>query len=159
MTLEELKAKYPRLLGRVWFEHRSGWAGLLDAYFAVIDHLLPHDAAYEIRQIKEKWGTLRIYDSVTGASSDAMGAIEAARELAEARSYYACEWCGQPAVLRNRQGYFTTTCDEHALYEGRMAVPLDPPAEVYIGTDAGKRWRRYDPDLDLFVEAEKPKWD
>jgi hypothetical protein len=159
MTLDELKAKYPRLLRRVWFEHRGGWADILDAYYAVVDHVLPPTGLYEVRQIKEKMGALRIYDHVSGADLDAVKAIADARELAEARSYYACEWCGMPGVLRNRQGYYTTTCDDHAVYEGRMAVPLDPPAEVHIGTNGGKRWKRYDPDLDMFVPSEAPKWD
>lgn len=159
MKLEELKTKYPRLLRGVWFEHREGWSSILDAYFAVVDHVLPPEAGYEVRQIKEKMGTLRIYDSIVGASREAVKAIADARELAEARSYYACEWCGQPAVLRNREGYYTTTCDEHADYEGRMAVPLDPPAVLYIGAKGGESWRRYDPDLDCFVASEAPKWD
>ncbi len=159
MTLDELKAKYPRLLKKAWFEHREGWTDILDAYYAVVDHVLPPTASYELLQVKEKMGTLRIYDRVSGASPDAVKAIADARELAEARSYYACEWCGQPAVLRNRQGYYTTTCDEHALYEGRMAIPLDPPAVLYIGAKGGESWRRYDPDLDCFVASEAPEWD
>ncbi|MDR6663987.1 hypothetical protein [Rhizobium sp. 1399] len=157
MTLEELKAKYPRLLGRVWFEHRSGWVDIIDAFLAVVDHVLPPSGSYKIRQVKEKMGTLRLYDDIEGVPDEVVATIAAARELAEARSYHVCEWCGQPGVLRNREGYYTTTCDEHALYEGRMAVPLDPPAELFIKSGAG--WRRYDPELDLFVESEKPTWE
>lgn len=157
MTLDELKAKYPRLLKGVWFEHREGWVDILDAFFAVVDHVLPTDASYEVRQIKEKMGTLRIYDHVEGATEEAASVIADARELAEARSYYACEWCGRPGVLRDRQGYYCVTCDEHALYEGRMAVPLDPPAELHIKSHG--EWRRYDPDLDCFVTSEKPTWE
>ncbi len=157
MTLEELKAKYPRLLTGVWFEHREGWANLLDAFLAVVDHVLPSDGSYKIRQIKEKMGTLRLYDDIDGASDEVIATIDAARELAEARSYHVCEWCGQPGVLRDRQGYYTTTCDEHALYEGRLAVPFDPPVELYIKSASG--WRRYDPDLDMFIKTETPSWE
>jgi hypothetical protein len=159
MTFEALKLKYPRLLRAAWFEHREGWADILDAYFAVVDHVLPPESNYEVRQIKEKMGTLRIYDALKNVPPETAKAIADARELAEARSYYACEWCGQPAILRNRQGYYTTTCDEHALYEGRMAIPLDPPAVLYVGARGGESWRRYDPDLDAFVESEAPDWD
>lgn len=155
-TFDELKAKYPRLLHRVWFEHREGWVDILDAFFVVVDHVLPTDGTYTVRQIKEKMGTLRIYDRVEGVSGTGAGILADARELAEARSYYACEWCGQPGVLRNREGYYCVTCDEHALYEGRMAVPLDPPADLHIGSKGA--WKRYDPDLDAFVKTEAPDW-
>ncbi|UWU23001.1 hypothetical protein N2601_08665 [Rhizobium sp. CB3060] len=104
MTLDELKSKYARLLRSAWFEHRDGWADILDAYFAVIDHILPPNGTYEVRQIKEKMGTLRIYDSVSGAASEIGKVIEDARELAEARSLYTCEHCGQPGILRNPSG-------------------------------------------------------
>ncbi len=156
MTFDELKAKYPRLLKGVWFEHRQGWTDLLDAFFAVVDHGLPPEGSYSVRQVKEKMGTLRLYDDIEGVSEDVEKMIDDARELAEARSYYACEWCGHPGVLRNREGYYTTTCDEHALYEGRMAVPLDPPAELHIKSKGA--WKRYDADVDAFVTSEPPEW-
>lgn len=156
-TFADLKAKFPRLLRPGFlFECHEGWTDLLDAFFAVVDHVLPPDGSYSVRQIKEKMGTLRLYDHVEGVSNEVASTIADARELAEARSYYACEWCGQPGVLRDRHGYYCVTCDEHALYDGRMAVPLDPPAELHIGSKDG--WKRYDPDLDAFVETEAPDW-
>ncbi|RVL94713.1 hypothetical protein [Sinorhizobium meliloti] len=66
MTFDELRAKYPRLLRpNSHFMCHEGWIPTLDAYFAVVDHVMPVDAVYQIGQIKEKLGTLRIYVPAT----------------------------------------------------------------------------------------------
>lgn len=56
-------------------------------------------------QIKEKFGTLRLYYS--GANDDAMVACEAA----ENASRFVCESCGMPGRLRT-QGWNKTYCDD-----------------------------------------------
>ncbi|NKJ72668.1 hypothetical protein GFL38_10370 [Rhizobium leguminosarum bv. viciae] len=156
-TFEELKAKYPRLLRPDFpFMCREGWLGILDAYFEVVDREMPQDAVYEVRQIKEKLGALRIYDSSYGERLSSVKAVTDAHALAEARSFYVCEYCGKRGVWSNRRGYLTTVCDDHAVRDGYRAEPCEDGDYTYRETDGV--WRRYDPDLDAFVEVESPDW-
>lgn len=154
MTFDDLRAKYPRLLTGASFECQEGWIGILDDYFGVVDHEMPADATYELRQLKEKLGALRIYDYCSATDNDA---IQGAHRLAEARSYHTCEQCGRPGVWSNRGGLLTTVCDEHAVDPvfGR-AVPIESGGYTY--SDSNGDWHRYDLDLDAFVPTEPPKW-
>lgn len=137
-TYDDLKAKYHRLLsGRVGFQCEIGWLRILDEYFAIADREMPQDAVYEVRQIKEKLGTLRIYDSSYGETLSSVLTVTEAHRLAEARSLHTCEYCGQRGRLRNRCGYWTVTCDEHAVQNGAMAIPEDPEPRDYRQTADG----------------------
>jgi hypothetical protein len=159
MTLDDPTAKYPRLLPNSFvFPCEPGWYDILGAYFAVVDHLLPTYATYRLRQVKEKLGSLRIYSRTSDLPLELDRQLYAAKELAEARSYYVCEYCGSPGCLRKRRGYFTVACEEHAERDGRMAVPVDLSPRIHIGS-AMSGWRVYDPDLDAFVECDEPTWD
>ena len=156
-TFEELRAKYPRLLRPTFmFECHEGWIGILDRYFAVIDRELPDGAVYELRQVKEKLGALRIYDSSYGETLSSVRAVTEAHALAEARSYYTCEYCGKRGVWSNRRGYLTTVCEDHAVRDGYRAEPCEDGDYTFREKDGV--WRRYDPDLDAFVEVEAPDW-
>jgi hypothetical protein len=151
IKLDDLKAKYPRLIPADFsWRCLDGWAGILDSYFETVDAELPVGENYELLEVKEKLGSLRIYERLPEAlrKSDEVGD---ARDLAEARSYYTCEDCGRSGVFRNRNGYFTVTCDDHAIIDGRFAQPADPPPQVMVGSRGGG-YRIYDPELDRFVE-------
>jgi hypothetical protein len=157
-TYEELKAKYPRLIPTSFgFQCESGWLDILDRYFEVVDRELPTDAVYEVRQIKEKLGTLRIYDSSYGETVGSVRAITDAHALAEARSLHTCEYCGRRGQFRKRRGYLTVTCDDHAFANGALAIPVEPEPQYH--RREGDGWVVYDPDVDAFVESEEPKWD
>jgi hypothetical protein len=148
MTFDDLRAKYPRLIRPNFpFECNEGWVGILDAYFAVVDHFLPPDALYELRQVKEKLGGLRIYDH--SAATETSREISDARTLAGARSVNTCEYCGNPGVYSSRSGYLTTVCDEHAELNGHRAEPL----EGHFGYRRDGKTYRYDPAVDAFVEV------
>lgn len=156
-TWDELKAKYPRLIPpRFGFQCHEGWIGILDAYFAVIDREMPEGAVYQIGQIKEKLGSLRIYDSSHGETLSSVRAVTDAHALAEARSFYTCEYCGKRGVWSNRRGYLTTVCDEHAVRDGHRVEPCSDGD--YTFREADGTWRRYDPELDAFVPSEPPEW-
>lgn len=156
-TFDELKAKYPGLLRPGFMiECHEGWIGILDRYFAVMDREMPQDAVYEVRQIKEKLGTLRIYDSSYGETLSSVRAVTDAHALAEARSYYTCEYCGKRGVWSNRRGYLTTVCEDHAVRDGIRAEPYADSDYTYRAADGN--WRRYDPDLDALIEVEAPDW-
>ncbi|CUX03408.1 hypothetical protein [Agrobacterium genomosp. 2] len=157
MTFDELKAKYPRLLRQTFgFECDVGWIPILDAYFAVVDSVMPEGGVYQLRQVKEKLGSLRIYDSSRGETAESVKAITEAHRLAEARSYYTCERCGKPGRWSNRDGVLLTVCEKHAVDPdfGR-AVPIE--SGTYRCQDADGSWLRYDPDIDAFVATEAPK--
>jgi hypothetical protein len=156
MIFGELREKYHRLIEPEFiFEHEPGWIGLLDEYFSVVEKVLPASSIFHLRQVKEKLGTLRIYTHISDDAGDT-SAIHEAYRLASARSHYVCEYCGRPGVLRNRRGYYTTTCDEHAVRDGVEAIPVEPAPDIRVGS--GGVWRRYDPDLDAFVDAEETDW-
>ncbi|RVG70869.1 hypothetical protein [Sinorhizobium meliloti] len=154
---DDLKAKYPRLIPSTFgFQCHEGWIGILDAYFEVVDREMPLDAVYEVRQIKEKLGTLRIYDSSYGETLSSVSAVTDAHRLAEARSLHTCEYCGRRGRFRKRRGYLTVTCDDHAYQNGALAIPEEPEPRDYRQTADG--WVVYDPDVDAFVPAEPPEW-
>lgn len=60
-TFDELRTKYAHLIRPGFFiECHEGWIGILDRYFEVLDRELPEGVVYEIHQVKEKLGSLRI---------------------------------------------------------------------------------------------------
>jgi hypothetical protein len=155
MTFDDLRAKYPRILRQTFgFECEVGWIRILDDYFAVVDREMPADATYELRQIKEKLGSLRIYDY--GPATD-NPKVQEAHRLAEARSFHTCEKCGRPGVWSNRRGLLITVCEEHALDPdfGR-AEPIESGDYTY--RDESGDWWVYDTDADALVKSEAPDW-
>lgn len=123
---DDLKAKYPHLIpARFGFQCEIGWIDILDKYFEVVNREMPPTATYEIGQIKEKLGSLRIYDSSYGETLSSVRAVTDAHALAEARSFYTCEYCGKHGVWSNRRGYLTTVCEDHAVRDGYRAEPCE----------------------------------
>lgn len=80
-----------------------GWRGLLDRLHTDITVLAPD---YEVDQVKEKYGALRIY--LTGCSDD----VELLLDNAEAESQHICEECGNPGETGG-QYWLKTLCPEH----------------------------------------------
>lgn len=69
----------------------------------------------KIGQIKEKFGTLRLYlDNCSGLPEATCAAIDEAICLSEARSACTCEQCGEPGQLYDKGGYVFTACGQHA---------------------------------------------
>ncbi len=64
----------------------------------------------KIEQIKEKFGTLRIYTENIDTTSYTYGVID----MAEAMSCKICEKCGKPGKLYMK-GWHKTLCEEHAI--------------------------------------------
>lgn len=93
-TWDDLRSRYPRLIPEKFgFECELGWLRILDGYFAVIDREMPVSATYELRQVKEKLGTLRIHDASYSETLSSVTAIIDAHRLAEARSLHICDYC------------------------------------------------------------------
>ncbi len=137
-----------------------GWLSLIDAAFSELDGFgLP----YDVRQVKEKLGDLRMYIwPPAGLSPDEQARWQDILDLYTARSAYICEQCGRAGRLRKRpSGWFLTACEEHA--DGG-ALGYATPVEghtIYRGRAAGahgsRPWERYDPTLDAWIPCEAPE--
>ena len=93
------------------FVHGDGWFDLL---WQLCERLEPIVRAaeresgrpFEVLQVKEKFGGLRVYMNI---SNDAISALI---ENAELESTQTCEVCGKPRTRRG-EGWNTTRCDNH----------------------------------------------
>lgn len=141
----------------------DGWRDLVERAAARLAEAvsgLPRGALV-IVQIKEKFGTLRLYTSVAaeGLPEAVLERIDEAVALAEARSAVTCERCGDPGALWRDDGWYRTACARHG--EGRK-VAVKPGRDVLhrIGRRSGSlRWVRYDRATDAFVEVPEPSED
>ncbi|WLA85194.1 hypothetical protein [Bradyrhizobium elkanii] len=134
-----------------------GWRELLDRLCVRIAGIVQADGGViKFSQIKQKYGTLRVYwDGALAPDADAQ--VEDAIALAEARSAATCEVCGEEGRLRDG-AWLTTRCEAHS--EGR------PPVEHRSGLENvhlvrhfadGRRFvtcRRYDRQNDVFVDVD-----
>lgn len=100
------------------FECASGWAGILRNLFLSIEEQYKKSGVEPdivIYQIKEKYGTLRVYvsfdktdDALLSFHRDIMTLIE----KAEKQSATICEYCGKhPAQLRMEMPWKKTLCE------------------------------------------------
>lgn len=94
-------------------EFGDGWKDLVEDTLAAIETIDPH---FEVFQVKEKFGSLRLYgDSSYDYGTPNAMLIGTLINDAEKRSETICEQCGLPGQLlvRNR-GWFFTACTKHA---------------------------------------------
>jgi hypothetical protein len=143
-------------VGYPWCE--EGWHDLLQRLCVRLKAALGDDERIQIVQIKEKFGTLRVY--WRGEVMPATAAkLHEAIALAEARSACTCEQCGADGRLYNNAGVYMTRCAAHA--KG-APVPTELGQEnvhlVRIPTPDGYRIvpRRYDRDTDTLAEVPRP---
>lgn len=82
----------------------EGWRDLLERAFARIWAAVQADGgSLKVAQIKEKYGTLRLYWQGS-LSPEASAQVAEAIDLAEARSACTCELCGENGRLYGRTG-------------------------------------------------------
>jgi hypothetical protein len=140
--LGRLVKKLPRLFhGKAppWSDLPAGWVGLVDELCADIDSVLTDDAAaaFEVTQIKEKFGGLRFYVRSEGeediyidagsnegretivrrADVGPASVMPPVRELVEAamrRSTATCVTCGEQGQTDTFGGWVATLCERHA---------------------------------------------
>ena len=139
---------------------------MLEAFFTVVDEQLPPDTrmlrwadvygrarlprgkVWVLKQVKEKFGTLRVYYDIGGVGDDVRTAIMQAYNLAEARSHHTCEQCGRRGWMRNDRGWYFVACDRHARSkDDDSVVPRDEGAEVDVGQSVSRRGRGRMADL------------
>jgi len=120
MTIPEdwsqLQEEYKDLLGEnFYFECNTGWYNILRCFLRLVLHEKEHSPEkfeeFHVYQIKEKFGTLRVYLSSTTEK------VVAAVQYAELLSSCTCETCGRPGERRGG-GWISTLCDRCANPEG-----------------------------------------
>lgn len=93
------------------FECGDGWEPLIRKLSQEVEAIivaLPEKERkkFRVKQVKEKFGTLRFYMGV------AHDGIRAAIDRAEQESAQTCETCGKPGKVRSG-GWISVLCDEH----------------------------------------------
>lgn len=85
----------------------KGWQPIIATLHVALIKL---DPDYRLVQVKEKFGTLRIYfDTETDSYKDMEGLVD----KAETDSGKVCEWCGKEAdQMREHGGWWKTLCVE-----------------------------------------------
>lgn len=140
--LAHIRQQYPDLLDPAWKDENfryflsinAGWHGLVVEYLDRVEAHLRQTGwigRYYLRQVKEKFGGLRLYfRPKPTVSTDADGfplEVEdfdaAPPEVYEPlgkiyddiseRSQHICEECGEPGELRKFDGWYATCCDLH----------------------------------------------
>lgn len=120
--IARLRARHARILPpNIVFAVDDGWLQIIELFLDRIeDGLERHgwiDKA-DIRQIKEKFGELRIYvrpvdegEAYPDALADELTAI---RMMSAGESLQTCEICGDLGEPGNFGGYYQTLCPRHA---------------------------------------------
>lgn len=102
-------------LMRFGCDHDDGWFNIIRSMCEAIEnHLKRQDPRpeYEFVQIKEKFGTLRVYGN--GHDEYIAGVIR----MAENMSAVTCEVTGRPGRLRKKGFWYRTLCEEQAEKDG-----------------------------------------
>jgi hypothetical protein len=103
---DELRPFVRRMAGPFpYLEHGPGWFPLLIQLEPRLATLCPE---YQLLQVKEKFGTLRIYPAALECDSvsEFLAEIAAAERASEA----VCEDCGSPGKLTCEHGCYLTRC-------------------------------------------------
>lgn len=115
MTNEELRGSWPCLKG-VLIEHGRGWYNLLDQMLKEMVKSGFDPARDRITQIKEKFGSLRVYvDFDYSHEDDPARADRVLNAMLNAdESASTCEKCGKPGQLLVSGGWWLARCALHA---------------------------------------------
>lgn len=90
-----------------WYDSVGlGWRTILENLHQQLTQLTPN---YAVAQIKEKFGTLRVYLEIYGESGDD---VSRAIRDAEWESSRTCEYCGKPGKQARTSGWIKTICGE-----------------------------------------------
>jgi hypothetical protein len=96
------------------FECNTGWYSMLEEMFAELKAI---DAKLTFMQIKEKFGSLRVYYSHFGSEKMTDEEYKVQDKLVqdiitkyENKSYNVCEQCGAPGEVKGVYGWYTCAC-------------------------------------------------
>lgn len=129
-----------------------GWLGLVRSF---VEEALPHDPSLEVLQLKEKWGSLRIWCDTP------VLAAKLAKGKAEIKSASVCEVCGEPGYVRRpppgRMAWWRCRCDEHASLD-QKSWPRRENSALGGMMQTDGQWYRYDEAADTMIETETPEF-
>jgi len=122
MTQKELYEKYPSLFRQTtlskqescmfWgIECGAGWYNIIDQLSAKLFEI--YNDKIEYTQIKEKFGTLRVYVDVLDDSIQFKDVFDIIGEY-EVMSSKICEICGAEGKTISTRGWLKTVCETHA---------------------------------------------
>jgi hypothetical protein len=118
-TTQTLEQKWDlQNLNNGYIECDPGWNALLEQF---LRELTPEQRSSDIHQIKEKFGTLRIYGTIE---------VEQIARKYETLSATTCEISGQPGTLHKNGGWLKTLSSIEAARLGYEPIQkVDPKAE------------------------------
>ena len=114
--LDALPTTYPRLFPNgplTWgFEVGDGWSALIVLLCERLDTILQEvpQAQMTVKQVKEKFGGLRFYYSLDGASDEVAATIGQTVQSVTAACMHVCERCGGHGEVNKKEGWLTTMC-------------------------------------------------
>jgi len=122
VTSQEIISKYPLLFRdcklpvsqscmAFGIDTGDGWLQLIDQLSQELESTAKQVVWYA--QIKEKFGTLRVYlNYAASVSNEKMQEVDAILDKYQELSSRVCEQCGKPGKLV-RKGWWTTACVDH----------------------------------------------
>ncbi len=121
-----LKGKFPRLFENGFsFECDDGWFSMLESALLLLNQhvVLNSYENFEIKQIKEKFGKLRIYTNINDDY------IYGVTNMVEHLSSNYCEVCGSPGELRNANKRVRNLCTFH---QNEYLKTVDDPNQTIM---------------------------
>lgn len=117
---EELLKEYKEFFvnERFTIDCMGGWQKILKD---MLEKLRQTNCPISIVQIKEKFGTLRVYGGLKEeqAAMQTLNKSDEIQEIIDAacrKSHTTCERCGKKGKLRNNNGWYETICPECRVY-------------------------------------------
>ena len=110
-----LRVPFANLLSDVEISIDIGWYPIIAEACGDITNVI--DATPGLRvdvvQIKEKFGGLRFYMDINGASEETIEVIHKIADWAENEASRTCEVCGEPGSVHSPKGWWKTVCQKH----------------------------------------------
>ncbi|MEZ0003249.1 hypothetical protein [Sinorhizobium fredii] len=152
IKLDDLQSGYPGVFDSArYVDVGIGWLSLIQEF--VEEALLP-DASLTVHELKEKWGTLRIWCDTP------VVAARLAKGKAEMKSAFTCEACGAEGFVRRpppgRYAWWRCLCDEHAS-EDQRSWPRRDVGKMTGMMQCEGQWYQYNRDLDDMVPSDPPE--
>jgi hypothetical protein len=141
MTREEFNARYQNLINKhmkvlrppsiggeseelselIYFDIPAGWLSVVDRALTRLGNI--EAGQTHVSQIKEKYGSLQIYDDGCCPQSDFITI------LAEAESMQTCQYCESAGTLqKSKGGWLATVCKEHTNIKGAIFDEFTTPS-------------------------------
>lgn len=147
----DLVDDYPGVFdGAKYVDVGIGWLSLVREF---VVEALPHDSSLTVLEIKEKFGSMRIW-----CDTDIREA-RLAKGKAEIKSGMTCEICGDEGFIRrpppDRMSWWRCLCDEHAS-EDQRSWGTRAVGPMYGTMQIVGDWYRYDAKSDSMVPCDPP---